>query len=333
MLGLLENALSDCSLPLESLKADDDARTSTLYQHVLHQVALSFLSCFNALNELCRTIPGRAKKAEIVYKMVMFFNKALNLLQTVISLQTEHEAVHELRKSRHKRGRADGEGYVVNNYLAKSLASMAYGLEWKTDLPGHSDLLEGILFSVLEHVGRLVSEALFAEHVATSDKPGNITKNSPLAPVKDSLESRYMIKVLYGALGGSDRKDLVARVLATGKRGVTTESRLRSSVRSSLLSPDKADIKSLSRYSDAAGKVLQIANDPSVDLLSKRKKLLQSTLVKSAVGGAELETLRLPTPPAEESLSILGVNNVDERFGSAWLVETVWALIGWDLIT
>jgi hypothetical protein len=296
----------------------------------MHQVALSFLSCFKALNELCRTIPGRAKKAEIVYKMVMFFNKALNLLQTVISLQTEHEAVHERRKSRHKRCRVDEEEYIVNKYLTKSLASMAYGLEWKADQPGHSDLLEGFLFSVLEHIGRLVSEAVFAEHVATSDKPGNITKNTPLSPAKDSLESRYMIKILYAALGGSDRKDLVARVLATGKRQL---SRLRSSVGSSLLSPDKADIKGLSRYSDAAEKVLQIANDPSGDLLSKGKKLLQSTLVKSAVGGGELETLRLPTPPAEESISILGANNENERFGSDWLIETVWALIGWDLIT
>jgi hypothetical protein len=333
VLGLLENALPDCSLPLQLLKTDDDARTSALYQHVMHQVALSFLSCFHALNELCRTIPGRAKKAEIVYKMVMFFNKALNLLQAVISLQVEHEAVHERRKSRYKRGRVDEEEYVVNKYLAKFLASMAYGLEWKADQPGHSDLLEGILFSVLEHIGRLVSEAVFAEHVATSDKPGNITKNAPLSPVKDSLEPRYMIKILYAALGGSDRKDLVARVLATGKRSVTTQSRLRSSVGSSLLSPGKADIKSLSRYSNAAEKVPLIVKNPSGDLLSKGKKLLQSTLVKSAVGGAGLETLRLPTPPAEESISILGVNNVDERFGSDWLIETVWALIGWDLIT
>jgi hypothetical protein len=306
MLGLLENALSDCSLPFQLLKTNDDgAQTSNLYQHVMHQVALSFLSCFHALNELCRTIPGRAKKTEIVHKMVMFFNKALNLLQTVISLQTEHEAVHEHRTSRHKHGRVDEEEYVVSKYLAKSLVSMAYGPEWEAHQTGHSDLLEGILFSVLEHIGRLVSEAVFAEHVAMSDKPGNMTKTTSLSPFSAGLESRYMIKVLYAALGGSDRKDLVARVLATGKRSVTSESRLRSTVGSSLLSGG---------------------------LLSKGKKLLQSALVKSAVGGAGLEILRLPTPPAEDSMSVLEVINEDEHFDSEWVIETVWALIGWDLV-
>ncbi len=68
------------------------------------------------------------------------------------------------------------------------------------------------------------------------------------------------------------------------------------------------------------------------DLFSSVKKLLQSSLVKTAVGGPCMETLRMLTPPLEAT----NVENeeiaVFERYGTDWLIEAVWGLIGWDLM-
>ena len=179
------------------------------------------------------------------------------------------------------------------------LVSIAYGLEWKVNQHGHGDLLEGILFLLLEHTGRLVSESVFGEHVAASENPGNITTNT-IATRKEVVgsEARYVVQILHAALGASDRKDLVATVLAA---------------------PKSNDGASSTRSGDLA-------------LLSKVKKLLQSTLVRNTVGGEDLETLRLPTPPLERTRLPNGKGLQVERYGPDWLVETVWALIGWDLM-
>jgi hypothetical protein len=273
----------------------------------MNQIGGSFLSCFRALDELCRTILGRNKKATLVYQMVMFFNKALNLLHTISTLQVESEAVDDNRRPRHKRPRVEEGEYAVNKYLAKTLAATVYALEWKVHQPGHSDLLEGILFSVLEHTGRLVSEAIFAEHVAISKNPGNITEANEV-PVRNGaakFESRYVVQVLHAALGGSNKKELVAQVLATGKTNVDVQTRFGGSTGLSTLKGE---------------------------LLTKAKALIQSTLLKSVVGGAEPETLKLPPAPTEDEAMLAGESPGSDIYGSDWLVETVWALIGWDLV-
>ena len=240
-----------------------------------------------------------------MYKMVMFFNNCIDMLQRLCSVQSEHERAHGHRGSRHERGNVEESEYAVNKYLARMLAEIASGLDWNIHQPGHSDLLEGMLFSVFKHTGRLLSEAVFAEHVAISDNPGNVTKNmeTPEA-VETNFETRYIVQVLHAALGGSKRKDLVSHVLATGKTTVLGNPGLGGSAGLSL----------------------------SGDMLLKARKLLQSTLVKSAVGGADLEALRLPTPPVEDSEVFVQTANADRCFGPEWVVETLWGLIGWDLV-
>jgi len=305
MLALLEKSLSDCFLPLKFFKLDDhEKRMLNLLQKVVNQIGLSFLACFVAFNELCRTIPGRAKKSELVFQLVMFFNKTLDFLKKLCSLQEEHEIIQRDRRQRDKRPRIGEEEYAVNKYLTKMLASIAYSLEWKVGQPGHCELLEGILFSTIEHIGRLVSEVVFGEHVASSDNPGNITKSAHVAPkAPGRSEARYIVQVLHAALGGTDRKYLVSQILA-----------------------DKQTILRASETPSSEGL------SENLLLLSKVKRLLQSTLMKSTIGGEELETLKLPAPP-EERTEVRNVARIQaEKYGSDWLIETVWALIGWDLI-
>jgi hypothetical protein len=243
---------------------------------------------------------------EIIYKMVSFFNKSLNLLHNLSNLQTKHEAAQDNLRPRHKRSRTEDSEYIVNKYLANSLSCIVHSLEWKAQKPGHTDLLEGMLFCILEHTGRLVSEAVFGEHVATSDNPGNIAKYDALvASGSFKNESRYMVQILQAALCGSTRKELIAKVLTQGGTNEKIQFHLEGSTLSSALSSD---------------------------LLFRTKKLLQSTLVKSAVGGHDLDTLRLPTPPIEELEPQVETSDEIEKYGSEWLIENVWAIIGWDII-
>jgi hypothetical protein len=277
-----------------------------IFQQVVNQISLSFQSSFDALNELCRTIPGRSKRLEIIHRMVTFFRTALDLLHTVSSLQAEHEANHNNRGLRRKHCRQEEGEYAVNKFVANTLASTAYGLEWKIHQPGHCDLLEGILFSILEHTGRLLSEATFGEYVATSKNTGKITESNDIPPTGRVLEyeSRYMVQVLHAALGGRDRKELVARVLAAGKTNLNAQKRRGGSGISAL----------------------------SSDLLSKVNMLVQNTLLKCTIGGSKFETLKLPTPPPPEDSTPPVETPGVEPYGSDWLVETMWALVGWDFV-
>lgn len=303
MLTLLKTPFFESCLPFLSLKINTSQNhTMDMVQRVVTHVGVSFIACFKAFNEICKTIPGRAKKAELVFYLVMFFNKSLDFLKTFSDLQADKE-ISVLRGRSHKRVHVEQGEFAVNKYLSKMLSSIAYGLEWKVYQPGHSDLLEGILSSVLEHIGRLLSESVFEEHVAISDNPGNISKGR-LQKFNESsrIEARYMVQILHATMGGEERKGLVAQILSSGRT--------------------PAGQSSL----NSTNRVL------SGDVLLKAKKLLQSTLMKKAVGGEELETLRLPTPPIETSEVVVPKRPKLERYGSDWLVETIWALIGWDLM-
>ena len=301
-LRLLETALHDCTTSLWSLKCSDDMRIISLLQQLMHQIVLSFQTCFNSLNELCLTIAGRSRRHEIVYLLVMFFKHALDHLQSICTLQSEKD-IESRRKTRSKRPQAEEE-YAVNKYLSQTL-TLITRMDWKVGKPGHSDILEGILFSILDHIGRLVSTAVFNEHVAMSSKVGNITvcDTEPLtSPSK--LETRYIVPVLCAALGGSNsRKELLARVLGEGG-GVVR---------------DKTQETSQ-----------QTLTGSGCDLVTIARKRLQETLVQCAVGGEELNSLILPPQPEDFGVSTQP-NPSAEEYGPEWLLESVWAVVGWEL--
>ena len=271
----------------------------------MKQIVFSYLSCFEVLNVLCRTIPGRQKKSSIIYKMVMFFSAALTCLQVISNFQSEHETSRNSQSFHHERGIEDGE-FAFNKYLAQALACITHNLDWKIRQPGHSELLEGTLFSILEHTGRLLSVSVFQEHVAKAETAGNITggKSAPFTRAM-KLESRYIVQILHATIGIATRKELVAQVLMAN-------------------SPHKA----------RADNCLQIpAGSASIatDLVSKANILIQSTLVKSTIGGVGLESLKLPSPPEEAFHCAIETGDM-ELYGSDWLIGSVWALVGWDTV-
>lgn len=201
--------------------------------------------------------------------------------------------MEDSRRLRHKRVRTESE-YAVNKYITSMLISISQ-MEWKDDQLVHKEILEGVLFIILNRTGKLLSNAVFQEHVASSDRPGNIKQSGEaFSPEAAKLETRYLIPILHAALGvDCARKELVVRVLAengthTGLQGG--------------------------------------------DILLKARKLIQSSLVKSAVGGEDLQGLKMPSLPAdEEGRYVPEIGTEVELYGPEWLLESVWALIGWDL--
>jgi len=180
-------------------------------------------------------------------------------------------------------------------------------MQWQIGQPGHKDLLEGILFFILEHIGRLVSHAVFDEHVATSDQLANITKPSPKLSSKASkLETRYMIKILAAALGGTGaRKDLVSHILAE-------------------------EISGTNMYISS-----RKPSGHSTEMLAKARKKIQCSLLKSVLGDgvAEGTTISKPYFPEVEATSLPAMDENGEKYGMDWLLGSVWALIGWDMIS
>ena len=222
----------------------------------MHQVTLGYFASFEALNEIAETIPGRKKRFDVTHRLVSFFRTALGHLNSVSTLQNELESDMTGRPNK-KRLKKEVSEYAVNKYLTKTLVQICQ-IDWKTGMLGHHEILEGILCGVLSHTGHLLSHLCFKEHVAGSEKQGNISMGIPSSrTVATKFEFRYIIPILHAALGGNSKKDLIAKILAQRK-----------------------------------GR----AGDTNGDMIWKAKKKMQEQLVKSAIG-SDTEGFEWLAPP------------------------------------
>ncbi|KAG0648961.1 hypothetical protein D0Z07_4820 [Hyphodiscus hymeniophilus] len=292
LLNLLDESLSVCLAPLPQLKCNDESRKVLLLQQMMHQITLAYMAAFEALNELAKTIPGRRKRFGVSNKLITFFCTALNHLHRGSTLQANGE-YNQKDGPRIKRARMEVGEFAVNRYLSKTLIQICQ-IDWKPGLLGHGEILEGILCSVLNHTGQLLSHVVFKEHVADSDRPGNISMERPSSPmVAKDFEFRYIIPILHAALGGNSRKDVVAKVLAENQLGMGTAA---------------------------------VLNGHTLSMVKRR---MQEQLIKSAVG-SDAEGLKLPIPPEDAEVYSDGVS-LENKDESEWFLEAVWALVGWEL--
>ena len=244
---------------------------------------LSYRCCFDALNELSRTIPGRQKRPALMYHLATFFDHVLKHLHNISTAQFNNEEQppykERCRGKRQKIVRREEE-FAVNKYSAQMLVSILQNIKWETNTPSHQEVFEGIMYSVLNHTGRLLSLAVFEEHVAASKLPGNITtRKDSDPPFSDDrkYESRYLIEVLRAVMD-------VHNDLSRGQKP---------------------------------------------NLVRQAEKRIQATLINGAIGGLA-DTLKQPIVP-EGALHMADENSTIEQYGSEWLVEKVWTLVGWNL--
>lgn len=113
---LLEKAVSECSYSLWSMKSDADQQILILVEQLMRQISQSFETCFRGLNELCRTICGRKKRHEVVDRMLGFFSKALDHLQTLCNIQANQEDGGHRQQQESGRNNGNGISLTVTNH-------------------------------------------------------------------------------------------------------------------------------------------------------------------------------------------------------------------------
>ncbi|TAQ87428.1 hypothetical protein B7494_g4251 [Chlorociboria aeruginascens] len=303
LITLLETALSDCCWLLISLTTKHDSQSIRLLRKLMHSISLSFQSCTSALEDFCRNILGRESRHGLVSRLALFYNHALSLLHELSNILSVDEiASGENHRPRHtaKRAKVEGGEFAVFKYLTKALTSIFEDIDWKIDRSEHIEVLEGILYSVLNRTGKLLSEAIFDEELATSKRPATI--RDPESPLRNSeamkLESRYLMQILHAALGGQPQKEIIAHVLA-----------------------NTSAVK-------GKGSGVQTLLEPAMNRL--QQTLLKGTLGVDGDAAKFLDALKLPEPAEEEE--VLDMENGHEQFGREWLIEQVWELVGWDTI-
>lgn len=193
--------------------------------------------------------------------------------------------------------------------ISQTLTNMILSIDVSKHL--QNDLLEGVLYVLLEHIGKVLSVLVFKE---LRSNPGLRACSSKLplpSPLADDaanrtetfvteyaamLQSQHLVWILERVLSSLDYQ------MGTHKNG--TEN-------------------------------LKFTATPFSDILSHSKKRLQKTLLKGVFGHDDpefQESLNLPREVIPTRGMDLTTDNNDTlgKDRGDWFVEEVWRLLGWD---
>lgn len=287
---------------LGSRKGEDDSIQH--FSRALDMVAVVFNLSLKGLALLCRDITGRRFKDEVISSFMDFFITVLSQLRTCCLQEAQlklssinHENTHDGQNS------MTGQGEMAAPF-ARGILGLLFNVvaspEFNKTHPSHIELLEGILSILLDQVGALLSHAVFGEYLCSSSAPGAISSANEytIDSVEEyavELRGRYLTSVLKVAMAGesgSHRLSLLGILPGAAVPGTI------------------------------AGKEV---------LLTRAKRRLQATLMKGLFGDdceKFLDVLRKPAlekPPDHDAAPL--PTNPSNSF-----VESVWSLIGWDMI-
>jgi hypothetical protein len=206
-LRLLEDALSACSMKFKSLKVGDEDSTSiALLRYLFCEIARGYRTCFRTLDRSQTSIVGRNSKAtaNIPYLLCSFFNNILDYLHKFSKTLAEGHQSQEVSS-------VEDTQFVVSKLITQMLISIIRDTEWKTERSTHRDILEGVISTIVDHVGILLSLSIFGENVGDSNLPGNISNETDTRSYSDliSYESRYLVPILSAALDVEKEKEMI----------------------------------------------------------------------------------------------------------------------------
>jgi hypothetical protein len=280
-------------------------------QQTFAAVAAVFNLCLKGLTHLCRDITGRSSRGQVIYSLIRIlvtvFEELHNLYHpSAINGQLVLTKQHNLRT--HYVAETTLKETLMTQILAKELSILLVNLltanEFEIKVPNKSiiELREGLLAALLQKVGRILSQVVFGEQVASSTLLGHISA----AEKEDfdrtelnaaQLEAQHLGWVLERLKAWNDQNPhmaiLLAKVLTKGE--------------------DTSKVGS--------GYLLNAAN-----------QRLQHTLLKEVFGedGQEfIKALKIPVYDSEESP--LEAIPIKGRSTDAF-VESVWASVGWDML-
>ena len=216
LLSLIDVAMSECLMPIWQLNCINHSQIILLLRQMMCQINLAYVASFEALNELVQTIPGRKKRINVTNRLVTFFKTALDHLHSISTLQADLERDQKGR-FRTKRAKAEPVEYAINEYLTTALVQICQ-LDWKTGNPSHRGSRRYHLLGTYPYrafalscrfqgARRRICEA--RKHFY--GQAGHHHRQSVLNTM------RYIIPILYAALGGNLRKELVAEVLTQSR--------------------------------------------------------------------------------------------------------------------
>jgi hypothetical protein len=267
---------------------------------IFNTVAAIFNICLQGLAHLCRDIPGRHCRDQVIFSLVRFFVNALGHLDNTCLRRTVYQAPdisnHQDKDSHRAEYDDTTRTLTLIGGLTKFLVNILTCSEFQKAHLSHIEVLEGMFSALLEEVGRLVSQVIFDEHLSTVRGPAPVScsdKNTSATAV--DLKCQHLASVLKRAMEGRSKKDqhsLAAMLAGTKVLGI------------------------------GAGKKV---------VLARARQRLQETLLKGIFGDDGEQFMNaLQMPECDEGWD----NEVPQvaRDEKEAFVESVWSSIGWDML-
>ncbi len=292
-----------CRANASESKKDEDDFMHRFYR-ALNIVAAVFNMSVEGLALLCRDISGRRCKGQVISSLMDFFITVLNHLH-ICCLQ---EARLKLSSTNHDQ-RQDGHCSLSDQNgmtaalipgFSNLLVNIMTCPEFDKTHPSHFELLEGMFSVLLEEIGALLSHAVFGEYLSSSSTPGWITSanGNTVNTVEEyaiELKGRYLTSVLKAAMGGQSESYILSLL----------------GMRSGTAVPGTSPGKEV--------------------LFTRAKRRLQATLLKGLFGDDCKEFMNALKQPEPGKTPDLKAPQVTPN-SSGSFVESVWSVIGWDMV-
>jgi hypothetical protein len=272
-------------------------------------VSAVFNMCLRGFIHLCRDIPGRRSKGQAIYALVRFFTGGLDHVHKLClqksSLRSENQTSYQIRGASID---VETNINIINSIiteLSKLLASFFTAPEFQKSHVYFLEVLEGLIATLLDRIGGLVSQAVFKDNLASLKSPGGIRSpdsSSTIVTLSEidekviNFEGKVLTLVLNVAVNGHHNKK--AHKTARMVSGET-----------------------VSKMKSGEG-----------ILLEKAKKRLQATFLRGIFGeeGDDFkEAFSIPEPLPE----VMDYEVEAEREAHTDnFVEVLWSVVGWETL-
>jgi hypothetical protein len=291
-----------------NIKSSDSDRAVDNAKHITHRtfntVAAIFNICLKGLVHLCRDIPGRRCKGQVIFSLVHFFVTTLDHLDNICIQQTVYQAPNTSSHQNIASHGADCEFTTGNPTLISCLTKFLVNILTCPDFQkahlSHIEVLEGMFSALLEEVGGLISQVTFHEHLSTSRRPGRIScsnrnTSASVNALTVDIKCQHLASVLKRAMEGRSERD--GQSLAAMLAGT---------------------------------KVLGIGVGKKV-VLARARQRLQETLLKGIFGDDGEQFINaLKMPESEEGWDNEALQVARDEKGA--FVESVWTTVGWAML-
>ncbi|ESZ96314.1 hypothetical protein SBOR_3294 [Sclerotinia borealis F-4128] len=206
LIGFTWEAIYECTLKYADVrKSNSRPKDIKPLTYLVNEIAGSYKRCVEVTAEQYRTINGRelVRKASIIYSFCSFFDKGLSQLHSLCVRNAKLSVCSSNPAPQQAGIPTKNDEPVMIGFTANLLIDILRRVNWQQDNELHEQIIEGILATILNYIGKLMSNIIFHEEVAASNVPGNISSGEislPPTTMESELESKYLVPILHVAL-------------------------------------------------------------------------------------------------------------------------------------